>query len=130
MNILAIDPGREKCGVAILNLEGILLHQVLMRDELLEFCQMQIKVHEISTIVIGNGTASKKTIKNLQDHLHDVDIVVMDEYRTTDAAKIRYWQANPPRGFKRFVPSGMLVPPVPIDDYAAIILGERYLKNQ
>ena len=79
--------------------------------------------------MIGDGTSSKEAIKNLKNQIKKVPIYKINEYRTTDAAKIRYWKDNPPKGLKRFLPKGLLVPPRPIDDYAAIILGERYLEN-
>lgn len=129
MNILSIDPGREKSGVAILNQDEILLHQVIESGILIEFCIANIKKFKILAIVIGDGTSSKEAIKNLKNEIKEVPIYKINEYRTTDAAKIRYWKDNPPKGLKRFLPKGLLVPPRPIDDYAAIILGERYLEN-
>ena len=54
---------------------------------------------------------------------------IVNEYRTTDEAKKRYWQENPPKGIRRLIPRGMLVPPVPVDDFAAVIIGEKYLVN-
>ena len=129
MNILSIDPGREKSGVAILNQNEILLHQVIESEILIEFCIANIKKFRILAIVIGDGTSSKEAIKNLKNQIKKVPIYKINEYRTTDAAKIRYWKDNPPKGLKRFLPKGLLVPPRPIDDYAAIILGERYLEN-
>jgi hypothetical protein len=34
---------------------------------------------------------------------------------------------HPPRGWRRFVPRGMLLPPRPIDDFAALLIAERLL---
>lgn len=129
MNILSIDPGREKSGVAILNRNKILHHEVIESGILIEFCIEKIKSYQVSAIVIGDGTSSKTTIANLKNEIKEVPIHTVNEYRTTDAAKVRYWEDNPPTGVKRFIPKGMLIPPCPIDDYAAIILGERYLEN-
>ena len=30
---------------------------------------------------------------------------------------------------KKLIPLGMQVPPVPVDDYAAIVIGRKYLKD-
>ena len=35
-----------------------------------------------------------------------------------------------PKGIARLIPKGMRTPPEPIDDYAAVILAERYLKTR
>jgi hypothetical protein len=40
-----------------------------------------------------------------------------------------YWQENPPKGLKKLIPLGMLVPPVPLDAYAAVILVRRFLED-
>jgi len=34
---------------------------------------------------------------------------------------------NPPRGLKKLLPKGFLVPSVAIDDWSAVIIGQRYL---
>ena len=58
-----------------------------------------------------------------------LEILVRDEYRTTEMAKGEYWKANPPKGWRRLLPVTMQVPPVPVDDFVAVILGRRYLKE-
>ena len=65
----------------------------------------------------------------LQKSLPFLNIVVVDEYRTTDEARKLYFAANPPQGLKKLIPLGMQTPPVPVDDYAAIAIGRRYLKQ-
>ena len=53
MNILSIDPGREKSGVAILNQDEILLHQVIESGILIEFCIANIKKFKILAIAVS-----------------------------------------------------------------------------
>jgi hypothetical protein len=55
---------------------------------------------------------------------------VVDERETTLRARARYFQAHPPRGWKRLVPRGMLLPPCPIDDFAALLIAERFLERE
>ena len=83
----------------------------------------------IKTIVMGNGTSSKKKYEVLKQEVIDRDIVLINEYRTTDEARKLYFQENPPKGWKKLIPLGMQVPPVPVDDYAAIVIGRKYLKD-
>ncbi len=44
-------------------------------------------------------------------------------------ARERYWEHHRRRGWRRLVPSTMLVPPDPVDDFVAFILAERVLAD-
>ena len=127
--ILAIDPGREKTGIAILNNSDVLEHKIINSEELVQIIKSLLEKYIIKTIVMGNGTISKKKYDLLKREFIDRDIVLINEYRTTDEARKLYFQENPPKGWKKLIPLGMQVPPVPVDDYAAIVIGRKYLKD-
>lgn len=127
--ILAIDPGREKTGIAILKNSDVLEHKIINSDELVQIIKSLLEKYIIKTIVMGNGTSSKKKYDLLKQEFIDRDIVLINEYRTTDEARKLYFQENPPKGWKKLIPLGMQVPPVPVDDYAAIVIGRKYLKD-
>lgn len=127
--ILAIDPGREKTGIAILNNSDVLEHKIINSEELVQIIKSLLEKYIIKTIVMGNGTSSKKKYDLLKREFIDRDIVLINEYRTTDEARKLYFQENPPKGWKKLIPLGMQVPPVPVDDYAAIVIGRKYLKH-
>ena len=124
--VLAIDPGREKCGVAVLATDGrILVQEVVVTAELDAVVGALIAAYT-PIVIMGNGTtsvAAKARVEAL-----GYEVILVDEYRTTDAAKRAYWEAHPPRGWRRLVPRGMLVPPVPVDDFVAVILAQRFLQ--
>jgi RNase H-fold protein (predicted Holliday junction resolvase) len=127
--VLAIDPGREKCGIAVAEKRsGALYQKVIDTKELISIVKELSEEYQVAVIVMGNGTSSDQAKKNIETFITDkqIDLQLVDEYRTTDAAKIRYCQANPPRGLMRLIPTTMQVPPVPVDDYVAVILAERY----
>lgn len=121
--ILAIDPGREKTGIAILKNSDVLEHKIINSEELVQIIKSLLEKYIIKTIVMGNGTSSKKKYDLLKREFIDRDIVLINEYRTTDEARKLYFQENPPKGWKKLIPLGMQVPPVPVDDYAAIVIG-------
>ena len=124
--VLAIDPGRDKCGVAVLSPAGSLLFRQVVPTAQLENVVSTLVEKHAPTIIMGNGTtsaAAKKRVETLGGA-----VTLVDEYRTTDAAKAAYWEAYPPRGWRRLVPRGLLVPPVPVDDFAAMILAQRFLQ--
>jgi RNase H-fold protein (predicted Holliday junction resolvase) len=127
--ILAIDPGREKTGIAILKNSDVLEHKIINSEELVQIIKSLLGKYIIKTIVMGNGTSSKKKYDLLKQEFIDRDIVLINEYRTTDEARKLYFQENPPKGWKKLIPLGMQVPPVPVDDYAAIVIGRKYLKD-
>lgn len=127
--ILAIDPGREKTGIAIVKNSDVLEHEIINSEELVQIIKSLLEKYIIKTIVMGNGTSSKKKYDLLKREFIDRDIVLINEYRTTDEARKLYFQENPPKGWKKLIPLGMQVPPVPVDDYAAIVIGRKYLKD-
>lgn len=127
--ILAIDPGREKTGIAILKNSDVLEHKIINSEELMQIIKSLLEKYIIKTIVMGNGTSSKKKYDLLKQEFIDRDIVLINEYRTTDEARKLYFQENPPKGWKKLIPLGIQVPPVPVDDYAAIVIGRKYLKD-
>lgn len=127
--ILAIDPGREKTGIAILKNSDVLEHKIINSEELVQTIKSLLEKYIIKTIIMGNGTSSKKKYDLLKREFMDRDIVLINEYRTTDEARKLYFQENPPKGWKKLIPLGMQVPPVPVDDYAAIVIGRKYLKD-
>ena len=132
--ILAIDPGRDKCGLAVLNREnGVLRHSVVGVSELFPASLQMTRQYGIRTIVLGNQTFSDEVRRMLQPLLDQQlvqEIIFVDERGSTEMARARYWQAFPPSGWRWFIPRGLLVPPCAIDDFAAIILGERYLAKK
>lgn len=128
--ILSIDPGKDKCGLAILNDSARTLEKkVVSRRELSFEVTGFVAKYAIQTIVVGGSTTSRSVQKELMRMDLRASIVFIEEEFSTQEARKRYFKENPPRGLRRLIPSGLLVPPHLIDDYAAVILGERYLKD-
>lgn len=126
---IAVDPGREKTGIAILSLTGnVVWHDIVNSMYLLDEIKNIVAEYDTNLLVIGNGTSSKYKQELLKKELSLLNIITVDEYRTTDEARKLYFEDNPPHGLKKLIPLGMQTPPVPVDDYAAIAIGKRYLK--
>ncbi|MGH7752312.1 MAG: pre-16S rRNA-processing nuclease YqgF [Gemmatimonadales bacterium] len=134
--VLAVDPGREKCGMAVLRSPAphgaggaprVLARAVV---EVAEFGATAARwggEFGVNTVALGDRTASEQVRILLAGALPNTPIVTIDEAGTTQAARSRYFAEHPPRGWKRLLPLSMLVPPEPYDDYVAILLGERFL---
>ncbi len=126
--ILGFDPGRDKCGVAVMNSDReIYEHQVVTSDSAIAYMESLSQKYNLKMIVMGNLTTAKSWYQKLQSHFADLPIEMIDENNSTLEARSRYWQIYPPRGITRLIPLGMRIPPRPIDDIVAIILIERYL---
>ena len=131
MVVAAVDPGREKCGVAVVDEDGNVLERAVVATARLadELTARAIKFRP-ELILLGNGTTSHAAEETIRAALSDIPVAIVDEYRTTDEAKVAYWKAHPPTGWRRFLPTGMQVPPEPVDDFVAVILAQRYLMNK
>lgn len=127
-NVAALDPGRDKCGFAILAADGkVLLQRVIETKHLEAEVEKAWQTPGFSCLIEGNGTTSKAARTRIRQLLPTLKISVVDEYRTTEMAKKAYWRAHPPKGLFRLIPTTMRVPPVPVDDYVAVILARRAL---
>lgn len=124
-SIIAIDPGRDKCGVAILLDNGSFMQAVIKTEELCAWVSDSHQKYNDAPVIIGNGTGSQSAYERLRTEC-GVEPLFVEEYKTTEQARKRYWQENPPAGWRRLMPTSMQVPPVPVDGYVAVILAERY----
>lgn len=130
MTVLGVDPGRSKCGLAVLNeARECLQRAVVAREDLASVVRQWTERWKIERLVVGGSTGSRAVVQELRS-VAEVDVVVVDEFRTTDRARERYFRDNPPRGLWRLVPLGLQTPPVAIDDYAALVMAEEYLTKE
>lgn len=127
--ILGFDPGRQKCGVAVMGVDRrIYYHQVISSSETISTISSLRSQFPISLLVMGDQTSSKTWRQKLETDLSEpMRIITVDERNSSLEARDRYWQMYPPKGLTRLIPEGMRTPPRPIDDIVAILLIERYL---
>jgi len=123
--VLAIDPGRDKCGIAVLSPQGdVLLHEIVPTGAL-ETRVSELAAEYAPRIIMGDGTTSAAAKARIEAQVGAVTLV--DEYRTTEEGRRLYWAENPPSGWRRLMPRGLLTPTVPVDDFAAVALARRFL---
>jgi RNase H-fold protein (predicted Holliday junction resolvase) len=127
--VLAIDPGRAKCGIAVVSREeGVLARTVVAVADVAGIVSDYISRFTPDAIVTGSGTGSD-AIAEMVEPLSKA-VYIIDENMSTQKARVRYFIDNPPRGWRRFIPRGLLTPPETYDDYAAVILAEIFLCGQ
>jgi RNase H-fold protein (predicted Holliday junction resolvase) len=127
--ILGFDPGKDKCGVAVMGGDRALLyHQVLPTAQVISQINDLFQQYNVTRLVMGDQTTSKQWQQRLSTAVPDLPILLVDERYSSLEARDRYWQMYPPNFLTGLIPQGMRQPPRPIDDLVAIILIERYLK--
>ncbi len=128
--ILGFDPGRQKCGLAIMGLDRRLYyHEVVQSESTIAVIDQLRRDFPVSLVVMGNQTSSADWKQQLSERAEPVRLILVDERYSSLEARDRYWQMYPPRGLTRLLPQGMRQPPRPIDDIVAILLIERYLER-
>lgn len=129
--ILGFDPGKDKCGLAVMGLDRQLYyHQVVTAQKAIATIETLRQQFPVSLMVMGNQTTAKQWKQQLREALvEQLSIILVDERYSTLEARDRYWQMYPPKGLTKLVPQGMRQPPRPIDDIVALLLIERYLNR-
>ena len=128
--LLAVDPGRDKCGVAVVRSNGEVLHQaVVPTHEIGAVVERLAATLNVECLIIGDRTAARQVCRALGSRVH-LKTVMVDEHRSSEQGRRRYFRENPPRGWRRLLPLGLQTPPRAYDDYVAVVLAERYLASQ
>lgn len=138
--IIAVDPGSEKTGLALLYDEASMgtapaqpaAMKIIPTDTIEEHLHRWLEEFDVRLIICGNGTNHRHVYALLErlGREKGVSAVLTDEAHTTEEARRRYWQVHPAKGLSRLIPQGMRFPPEPVDDITAWIIGERFLQKE
>ncbi|WP_282003383.1 hypothetical protein [Veillonella denticariosi] len=131
--ILAVDPGNEKTGVAIVTPTGALVYRDIIASKTFnnDIERILTTYYGVNHIVCGNGTNHKYLYPSLQQigRNHKITTSLIDESRSTEEARKLYWQYNLPKGWRKILPTSMQFPPEPVDDLTAYVIALRYTKQ-
>ena len=129
--LLALDPGRDKVGAAVLDFKGNEKEKTIVKKEdLLDHLKEIFAHYNITEIVIGNGTGAENIINIVKENYSDLKINLVEEEFTTEEAQSRYLKEKPMSNYEKLlrkIVSWKIKKP--LDDYAALIIGEKYLKK-
>lgn len=127
--VLAIDPGREKCGLAVVYRHGeVAARQIVPTADLARHAAEWAVRWETPLLLMGKGTGAGALRKALK--AAGLEPVPVAEENTTYRARALYFRDHPPRGWRRLVPLRLQVPPEPLDDYAAVLIADNYFRQQ
>ena len=128
MKVLAIDPGKYKCGLVLADIfkrkvmEALVVESKLLVNYVYE---LQKQYSELD-VLIGNGTTSDSFIK--QFSFLNKKVFIVDEKNTTLRARERYFEIFPAKGIKRLLPKEILIIDLNLDAISALIILEDYSK--
>ena len=126
--VIAIDPGTSKCGIVVADLKEKKVCEavVIESKNLIKYVKQIYKKDDDFQLVIGNGTSSKRYIKNLNRFISN--LVIAEEKNSTFRAKQRYFEIFPLRGIRWFLPKEIFILNKNLDALAALIIMEDYFK--
>jgi RNase H-fold protein (predicted Holliday junction resolvase) len=128
--IIAIDPGREKCGLAVVDAAGGLLGKSVVPTALVAGALAQhLEEHAASRVIVGDGTGSRDLRATVAERLPNLALDTVPEEHTTERALELWRDVEPPQGWRRLLPRSLRFPRRPIDDFAAWILARDYLER-
>ncbi len=127
IHLLAIDPGRQKCGLAVVNEKAqVLTKEVIPVERLKEKVEALEEEFGLNKIIVGDRTNSSHIRQCLVSFKKP--IMIVNEDKSTLEGRYRYLKENT-RGLARIIPIGLRIPREPFDDYVAVILAERFLNT-
>lgn len=134
MLLLSIDPGRDKCGVALVRGgDGVtVLQQEIVPTNALGMHLTALGASGVvlDTVIVGGGTNSASVVATVREAFPGTALTVVGEAYTTQRARERFLREHPARGWRRLLPRGLQTPGRAVDDFVAIILAEDYLAAQ
>lgn len=123
--VLAVDPGRLKCGIAVGGRGSVLARAVVPAGQVAEVVASWAREFGVKRVLVGRGTGSLAVREVLAGVAGLPSIEGVEEAGSTLEARRRYFRDHPPRGWRRLLPLSLQVPPEAYDDYVAELLIER-----
>lgn len=128
--VLSIDPGKKKCGMAVVdNRLTFITGKVVDNQELLKEIAVYQSQYKINKIILGNGTNYEEIYHRVKKHFPSFSLTKVAEKNTTMQARKLYFETYPPKGIAKILPISLRIPPRAYDDFAAFVIAERYFRN-
>ena len=125
---ISIDPGKYKCGLVLAEISEKKVHRaIVLKSELIEDYIRDFSTNEdISNIIIGNGTTSRKITEKLD--FFKKKIIIFEEKNTTYRAKARYFELFPISGLQCLIPREIFIVNKNLDAISALVILEDFCK--
>lgn len=128
---MAVDPGKHKCGVAVMDGAGGVLEKAILRREVfVEGVREILSRHPgAGTFAVGGGTTSGEVLALLRENFPGAATAVVEEKNTTRLARERFFAENPRKRRLRIFPLSLFLTQPEVDAYAAVVIGERFIES-
>ena len=127
--IAGLDPGRSKCGLVLADpARALVLEAAILAPAASEALLQSWRERGLRRVVLGSGTGSSSWQPRLA--ALGLELIPINEYGSTLAARQRYWRLFPPGLPMRLLPEGLRLPPRDLDDVVAQLLVERHIGQQ
>ena len=128
--LISIDPGKCKCGLVLVDISQKKVDKaIVISTELLpEYLKTLKSLHNISKVIMGNGTSSKENVEKLE--FIKEDLIIFEEKNTTYRAKKRFFEFFPIRGLQILLPREFLIINKNLDAISALIILEDYCNDK
>ena len=131
---LAVDPGTRKCGVAVVRSGSpceTLHRAVVPTADLAATVAPLIETFQPAVILVGDATHAGRCEAALHPLLSpDTPLHKVPEAFTSEKARERWRRENPPTTLWGLCFPGFRTPDCAVDDYAAVILAERFFAGE
>lgn len=127
--IISVDPGRCKFGIAVMSVGGLegtrVYERYIVKAENITQLLIELRCKWLTDVLVTGNQTGRGSLVTLGMEL-GFNVKQVNEHMSTQLARMRYLNEHPPRGLARLVPRGLRWPSEAFDDYAAVIIGERY----
>ena len=128
--IIAVDPGTEKFGIAVLDFSGkVIARSVVFKIKFPDTIADLIIRHKPKILATGDGTGSDWAFDVLSS-LRTGEVIRVDERKTTLDARELAWKENPPAGIYKILPKIFWPTPTELDSWAAVVIARRALEDK
>ena len=140
--IVSVDPGREKCGVAVVtNGLELILKEIVSRDEAVHRVLELAEKHGAHKVVLGDRTGSREFASEIMKTTESLstsvgvqqdprpEVIFVDEHKSSMEGRRRYLLDHPLCGLGKLIPVSLRTPGEPFDDYVAVVLAERFFQS-
>jgi len=129
--VISIDPGREKCGLLLADIENqtVLDGRIVRNFAVINLIVDWQQKYSVELLLLGNGTNSNYWHSELSSS-QPLPVTYVEESGTTLRARKRYFEIID-IGFPfSLLPRSMLLPPKNLDSFAALVILEDYLNKE
>lgn len=126
--IVGIDPGKEKCGVAVVRVDGEVISKTTVHAERVADAVAALAAeHTVELVALGDGTGWEEVSKRVKER-YTGKLLSVSEKGTSLEARELAWREHPPPFVFRLFPKLFWPTPKDLDSWAAVVIARRAIE--